>query len=164
MTTEKSKDEIPMDLLAGARDIVAGMDPRAEKNPDEKTAKKEPSAEQLVIFDALMTKGTYEASYRFGKSKVTWRTRTSQEQEAIYRMVDNEGFSTPVAAGAAFRKLNVVFSLVNFQGKEAPKDVRERLGLVNSLPGPILSALENSLGKFDETVAKAVEEVGLENF
>jgi hypothetical protein len=163
MSTEKAQD-IPMDLLAGTREIVAGMDPNAKKEEKEGSAKKEPTAEQLVIFDALMTRGVYEASSKFGKSKVTWRTRTAQEQEAIYRMVDNEGFSTPVAAGAAFRKLNVVFSLVNFQGKEAPKDLRERLGMVNALAGPILNALEGSLSKFDDTVAKAVEEVGLENF
>lgn len=160
----EANKEIPLDLLAGTRDILSNMDPNAGKEDADKKPKKEPTAEQLVVFDALMTNGGYEATSKFGKSKVTWRTRTSQEQEAIYRMVDNEGFSTPVAAGAAFRKLNVVFSLVNFQGKEMAKDVRERLTFVNALAGPILNALESSLAKFDDTVAKAVEEVGLENF
>ncbi len=156
-----SENDTPLDLLAGTRDMVASM-----SKPSEEAAKAKTSytPDQLVIFDSLMTKGTYESTVKLGKGKVTWRTRTSQEQDVIYRMVDNEGFTTPVAAAAAFRKLNVAYAIINFMGKEAGSDVRDRLKLINGLPQPIMSALERSLSKFDEMVDRAVEEVGLENF
>jgi len=160
-------------IASGVSDLLADLESTAPAPVEDQMTKKDDDGitpEMLVIFDSLMTTGKYEETVALGKrgGKVTWRTRTSVESDAIMRMVDNQGFSTPVAASSAYRKASILVALVNYRGTDLPPVDREglpkRRAFLDKLPQEFVTFLEQSLAQFDNKVAEAVRMVGPENF
>lgn len=153
-----------LSIVNGLRDLVAEEEkPKADAKKD--TKEEFPQDELLYIYDNLLTQGRHMETVSIGKRvKVTWRTRTTGEANAVHRIIDSAGFSTFIAAQNHTNVLNMAYSLVNYCGKDMNEaKTADKKAFLEGLPEPVIVMLSKTLADFDYKVAKAIE-VGQANF
>lgn len=123
------------------------------------------SEEELAaIFDEIIFSGEYAEEITIkGKLKVKFRTRTTEEIEAISGILDKLQASLMTTLNEKRSVLNLQYALVAINGKEAPQKIEEKAKYLGKLPGPIVGAMINALAKFDDKVFQACKDAE-ENF
>lgn len=131
--------------------------------PEETTADSKPkydANELLEIFDAIIFEGEYKEDVLIkNKLKVTFRSRSANETSEISREIDAKQFNL-VAALQEYRAfLNLVYSLVYYNGKNlGSAPLEERKKIVGGLPAVVVAALSEALFKFDQKTDAACRE------
>lgn len=150
-----------------------------ETQNEEVTAKTEPTVptkevpekpkydpnELLQIFDSILFEGDYKEDTTIkGKLKVTFKSRSADDTSAITRELDNKQFNLISALQEHRAFLNLVYSLVTYNGKNlGTAPIEERKKIVGALPAVVVAALSEALYKFDGKIDAACRE-GEENF
>jgi hypothetical protein len=121
--------------------------------------------ELLAIFDAILFEGEYTEDVTIkGKLKVTFRSRSAAETTEITKEIDGKQFNLISALQEHRAFLNLVYSLVSYNGKNLKTvPLEERKKIVGNLPSVVVAALSNSLYNFDGKIDAACSE-GEENF
>ena len=138
-----------------------------EKVTEEKEVKKPKfdKEELLTIFDEIMFSGEYREDITIkNRLKITFKTRTAAEVSAMSKEVDGLSFNMIATLHEKRAFLQVVYSLVNYAGKDiSALDIEKKKDFVGKLPAVVVAALSDALIKFDEKTAAAYLE-GEENF
>lgn len=130
--------------------------------------KKEPEytpEELMVVFDELLFSGEYVEEFKIrNRLSIRLRTRTSKEIEKISREIDTMGANLYTTVEQKRSLLNLKYSLISYHSDDlSALKLEEREKFIDNLPGPIIFALVEALGKFDNKVYQACKE-GEENF
>lgn len=133
---------------------------------EEKEEKPKYDKEELNrIFDEILFSQEYQETVTIkGKMKVTFRTRSAEEIEAITKKLD----ATPANLVATLSEKRAILTLhdalVNYHGKDlSGMKLEDKARFVNKLPGVVVGALMRALQKFDDKCFEACKE-GEENF
>lgn len=132
----------------------------------EATKKPEFSNEELnVIFDEIIFSGEYKEDVIIkGKLKVTFRSRTADEVNAITKELDSQTHTLISTLQERTAFLNVVYSTAWYAGKDiSGMKIEDKKAFIGKLPAVVIGAISEALLKFDSKVAKACM-VGEENF
>jgi hypothetical protein len=117
--------------------------------------------ELLRIFDEMIFSGSYTevVPLRGGKLKVAFRTRVTEETEAITNKIDTTDAKLMSTLVEKRTLLNLQYALVAYQGKDlSTMKFEDKVSFINKLPTPVVGMLMIELGKFDDKVYKACEE------
>ena len=148
------------------KDKVAPLEAEDKENaPNSPKAPEYDPQELLAIFDEILFSGVYEEPITIkGKLKVIFRSRTAADTTEITKEMDSTPFNLISSYQEKRAFLNVVYSLVSFNGKslgEVP--IPERKTFLGVLPAVVIASLSDALVKFDKKVDAACRE-GDENF
>jgi hypothetical protein len=146
---------------------VPEVQPEPEKKPEDKP--KEYSQEEkdnmLAIVDAIMFEGEYSEVFSFGrKYKVTFRSRTAGEDNAISQKLDGRVFNTLISYQNQSSLLTMAYSLKDLNGVDySEMSIKDRYDKITELPSPLVIILSELMSKFDKKVLEAME-YGKANF
>lgn len=148
---------------AKKEDVKEAVKPTAAEA--DKPASKYSPEELMKVFDAIIFQGDYSESFSIrNKFKVTLRTRTQKEIADITKQVDAMDAKLVSTMEQHRAILNLQCALVQY----GPRDLstvswEDKAKMIEKLPGPIIGALLNALGNFDDKVYQACQE-GESNF
>jgi hypothetical protein len=157
--------------LVMAKEAVLKVEDKQEVTPeapqkDEKGAKSKWSKEDLLkVFDDLMFAGEYSEEVLIkGRLKVTFRTRTAEEQVDISKFLDQSQFNLILTVQEHRALYNLRASLINYNGRDLSHvDAEEKMKFINKLNIQVVSAVSDALAQFDAKVEAACREAE-ENF
>lgn len=122
------------------------------------------------IVDALFTDGVYTEEFKLGRKRsVTFRTRTSKEEQRLRQKLHNLGEATVDQREYLILMHNLATSIVSYADTDLSAGTDEaayqqRFEYVNSLPAPVVSMLSTCLSRFDYKVMVACSEPVLKDF
>lgn len=158
--------EMPVkDKSQVAQVTEAPTEPVSKDKPAEKEPPKYDPEELLRIFDEMIFAGSYSETINIkGKLKVTFRTRSAEEMDAITQKIDT---MSAVLVSTMMEKrslLNLYYALTSYQGRDlSTAKFDEKVAFISKLPAAIVGMLMVTLFDFDSKI-NAVTKEGESNF
>jgi hypothetical protein len=162
LTEEQKAQQVLAAATQAAQAKQAAQEEVLEKEDikaDEDKPKYDPD-ELARIFDEIIFAGEYSEEVMIrGRLRVVFRTRTSDEIDQISRVIDGTQANLIATLSEKRAVLNLQYALAWYQSENlAGAKIEERAAFLRKLPGPIVGALLNALGEFDNKVFEACKE------